>query len=90
MKDLQSWRTSNSMDFASCVKRVMAATDPEIRPNPTVTLRELDEILDRIATISPFSSINLRKRVREKYTEPIQINDALSSIFRRLKNSKAK
>jgi DNA ligase-4 len=68
----------------------MAATDPEVRPNLTVTLGDLDEILDRIAATSPFSSINLRRRVREKYTGPIQINGALSSIFRRLKSSEAK
>ena len=38
MKDLQSWRTSDGMDFASCVEHVMAATDPEHRPGPNVTL----------------------------------------------------
>jgi DNA ligase-4 len=53
--DLRSWRTSDGMDFASCVERVMAATDPEARPTLTVTLGELDEILDRIAATSPSS-----------------------------------
>jgi len=54
MKDLQSWRTSDGMDFASCVEHVMAATDPEHRPSPNVTLEKLDEILDRIAATSSF------------------------------------
>jgi DNA ligase-4 len=90
MKDLQSWRTSDSMDFASCVEHVMAATDPEHRPSPNVTLEELDEIFDRIAAISSFSSIDLRRRMKEKYAEPIRVNDTLSSIFRRLKSPEAK
>jgi DNA ligase-4 len=90
MKDLQSWRTSDGMDFASCVEHVMAATDPEHRPGPNVTLEKLDEILDRITATSSFSSIDLRRRMKEKYAEPIRVNDALSSIFRRLKSPKAK
>jgi DNA ligase 4 len=90
MKDLQSWRTGDGMDFASCVKHVMAVTDPERRPGPNVTLEELDEILDRIAAISSFSSIDLRRRMKEKYAELIRVNNALSSIFRRLKSPKAK
>jgi DNA ligase-4 len=90
MKDLQSWRTSDGMDFASCVEYVMAATDFEHRPGPNVTLEELDEILDRIAAISSFLSIDLRRRMKEKYAELIRVNDAFSSIFRRLKSSEAK
>ncbi len=68
----------------------MVATDPEHKPGPNITLEELDEILDRITTISSFSSIDLRRRMKEKYVELIRVNDALSSIFRRLKNPKAK
>jgi DNA ligase 4 len=36
MKDLQSWRISDGMGFASCVERVMAATDADPRPDPGV------------------------------------------------------
>jgi len=42
LKDLQNWRTSDGVDFASCVERVMAATDSEQRPGPDVTLLEID------------------------------------------------
>jgi uncharacterized protein YecE (DUF72 family) len=45
VKDLQSWRTNNNMDFVFCVKHVMAVTDFEHRPS--LTLEEFDEILDR-------------------------------------------
>jgi hypothetical protein len=76
------------MDFASCVKHVMAVTDLKYRPS--LILEELDEILDRIIIISSFLSIDLRRRIKEKYIKLIRVNNALSSIFRRLKNLKAK
>ena len=90
LKDLQNWRTSDGVDFASCVERVMAATDSEQRPGPDVTLLEIDEILDRIAATSAFSSVDLKERTKEKYAEPIRINNALSGMFRRLNSSEAK
>jgi hypothetical protein len=90
MKDLQSWRTSDGMGFTSCVKRVITATDANPRPDPGVTLEGINKILDRIAAISSFSSIDLKRRVSKKYTEPIGINNALSSIFRRSGNSETK
>ena len=46
MKDLQNWKTSDGLDFASCVERVMAVTHCELRCSPNVTLEELDDILD--------------------------------------------
>jgi hypothetical protein len=70
------------MDFASCVKHIMAATDPEHRPDLNITLEKLDEILDRIAATLSFSSIDLRRRMKEKYAEPIRVNDALRSRWR--------
>jgi DNA ligase 4 len=78
------------MDFISCVKHIIVTTDSEHRPGPNVTLEEFDETLDRITTISSFLSIDLRKRVKEKYAELIRVNNAFSSIFRRLKSVKAK
>jgi hypothetical protein len=68
----------------------MAATDSEHRPNPNVTLEKFNEILDRITIISSFLSINLRKKIKEKYAKLIRVNNALSNIFRRLKNPKIK
>jgi DNA ligase 4 len=90
LKDLQSWRASDDVDCASCVEHVMSITNSEPRPGPTVTLVEIDEILDRVAASSAFSSIDLREKIKEKYAEPTQTNDALSRIFRRLNSSVAK
>jgi hypothetical protein len=65
MKYLRSWRISNGMDFVFYVKYVMAVIDSKHRSGPSVTLEELDEILDRITIISSFSSIDLRKRIKK-------------------------
>src|SRR5450755_2557861 len=78
------------MDFVSCVKHVMAVTDFEHRSGPNVIFEELDEIFDRIVIISSFLFIDLRERMKEKYVELIRVNNALSSIFRRLKSPEAK
>jgi DNA ligase 4 len=48
-----------------------------------VALEELDEILDRIAATSSFSSANLKERVKAKYVELIRTNDALLRIVLR-------
>ena len=71
LKDLQNWRTIDGSDLAFCVERVMAATDSESRPGPSIMLEEIDEILDQIAATSSFSSIDLRDRVQVVYTELI-------------------
>jgi len=89
MTELRSWRTGDDIDFASCVKRVITATDPGPRPGLTVTLKELDELLDRIAATSPFLSIDLRRRVREKYPEPIRIDEELAVMFAGLSSLEA-
>jgi hypothetical protein len=78
------------MDFASCVERVMSATDSEPRPCPSITVEELDEILDRIAATSAFSSPDLRNRTEEKHVEPLQTNDMLLRVFRIVNSSEAK
>jgi len=66
----------------------MSATD--FGPSLSVTFEELDEILDRIAATSSFSSLHLREKIRVKYAEPIRTHNALLILFRRLHSSKAK
>lgn len=50
----------------------------------------LDIILDGIAANSTFSSVDLRQQVKAKYAEPMQTDEALSKIFRKLPSSEAK
>jgi DNA ligase 4 len=63
-KGLQNWRTIDGSDLASCVDRVIATMDSELRPGPSVALEELDEILDRIAATSSFSTVEQEKGSR--------------------------
>jgi hypothetical protein len=57
----------------------MSATDPEPQSSPSVTLREIDTALDRIAATSSFSSADLRARIDGKTVDIIL---ELSRIFR--------
>ncbi|KAJ6436018.1 DNA ligase (ATP) [Purpureocillium lavendulum] len=57
--------------------------------SPTVTLRELDRILDRLAALSPFSSDDLRNDSEEQCNLTSSA-ELLSGIFRRLRSNEAK
>jgi DNA ligase-4 len=90
MEGLQKWKTSGGLDFASSVERVMARTDCDSRVGPEVTLEELDDILDQIAALSPFSSVSLREKVNGKHGRSNHAEDLLSGVFRVLHSSEAK
>ena len=59
----------------------MSATDLEPMPFPSITVEELDEILDQIAATSAFLSPDLRNRTEEKHVELLQTNDMLLRVF---------
>ena len=59
------------------VEYIMSVTDSEPILCPSITVEELDEILDRIAATSAFSSPDLRNRTKEKHVELLLINDML-------------
>ncbi|KAH6883508.1 hypothetical protein B0T10DRAFT_580496 [Thelonectria olida] len=90
MKDLQIWKTSGGLDFASSVERVMATTDCESRAGPEVTLEEIDDVLDQVAALSSFSSASLRERVTTKHGRLSCAHDLLRKVFRVLQSSEAK
>ncbi|KAH6881050.1 hypothetical protein B0T10DRAFT_580829 [Thelonectria olida] len=90
MKDLQRWKTSGGLDFASSVERVMATTDCESRAGPEVTLEEIDDVLDQVAALSSFSSASLRERVTTKHGRLNRADDLLRKVFRVLQSSEAK
>jgi DNA ligase 4 len=69
---LQNWKINNNIDFVFYIKREMAAIDYKFRYNPNIILEKLNEILDQIAAISSFSTVNLRKRIKKKYEEQIR------------------
>jgi hypothetical protein len=90
MKDLQSWKINNNIDFVSYIERVIVVINYEFRYNSNMIFEEFDEILDQIIIISSFSSVSLRERVKEKYGRRIRVNKLFSRIFRILNNSEAK
>jgi hypothetical protein len=52
-------RNSDGADLASTMERVQSATYSEAGLGPSMTLQEIDEMLDRLGAASPFSSVNL-------------------------------
>jgi DNA ligase-4 len=55
-----------------------------------MTLDELDDIINRVAALSPFSSMNLKEVVDRKFGRSARANDLLSGVFRHLHSSEAK
>jgi len=51
LKVLQRWRTSDGVDFASCVEHVMGVIDADLRPGSALILVEIDEVLDKTISI---------------------------------------
>lgn len=72
------------------MERVISPTESDLIHDPDVTLDEIDDILNRIAAKSSYSSNELRTKVATKYEGPIQTEVALSKIFWRLHSSEAK
>ena len=60
MRELRNWRDSDGPDFATAVQRVLAAAEVCSTACPSVTLIEIDQTMDRIASRSRFSSDNIR------------------------------
>jgi DNA ligase 4 len=90
LKELQQWRDSDGPGFASAVQRVMSATDAGPRSQRNVTVEEIDETLDRMASRSPFSSIELQENVKDDDSGRIRRDDGLSKIFRQIHSSEGK
>jgi DNA ligase 4 len=68
----------------------MSATDSTLQLDSSVTVDQIDEILDHIAVKSSFSSPKLRADVRVRQAAPTDTQSELSNIFRRLRGLEAK
>jgi DNA ligase-4 len=90
MSELQRWKANNGPDFASCVECVIVITDCEPRLGPNMTLSEINKVLDQIAASSSFSSVALKERIKEKYSQSIRRDNLLLRLFRRLCSSETK
>jgi DNA ligase 4 len=90
LKELRWWEQTNGADFASSVEHIISATDSEARPGASVTLEEIDEVLDRVAAASPFSAVDLRNKINTKYPSHRPADNVLSVLLRKLHSSEAK
>ena len=61
MRELQRWQSDRGLDFASAVEKVLSATSPSPSPSSTVMIDDVDEALDQIAAVCPFSSPEIRQ-----------------------------
>jgi DNA ligase 4 len=71
-------------------RRVLSAAEICSTACPSVTLVEIDQALDWIASRSRFSSDDIRQKTRAAGAEASCVQEELSKIFRRLHSSHAK
>ena len=90
MKELQCWKNPDGPDFASAVQRVLSAADSGPRSRDTVTVGEIEQVLNRIASRSLFSSSCLKAEVRQTNSKPVDRSNELAVVFRRLHSSSTK
>ncbi|KAK4205380.1 hypothetical protein QBC40DRAFT_302687 [Triangularia verruculosa] len=64
----RKWKINNRSDFISYIERVIAIIDYELRSGLGRTLDELNDIINRVTTLSLFLSINLKKSVKRKFS----------------------
>jgi hypothetical protein len=88
-RELKTGRNPDGPDLASAVEHVMFATYLEVGLDPSMTLREVDEILDRLGAASPFSSIDLWGRIEARHSRLLQVDEMFSAIFCRQYSSEA-
>jgi DNA ligase-4 len=85
--ELQRLQDQQGLDFASAVQQIMSATDETLQPSGPMTIEEIDDMLDGVASTCSFSSSEIRKRVDHVR---VDATAELVKIFRRLHSSEAK
>lgn len=84
-EELDCWRQSGGEDLGQCVENVMRQAENQILPGQEVTVEEIDDALNRIASRCRFSG----PRVRRQHTA-VDVDEALGSLYRRLSSRDAK
>lgn len=87
LAQLNQWRERGGMDLASCVQSVMQDSENPIVASPhEVTLEEIDDALEGIASGCQFSSADVRRKVNGS----TDAHELLPNIVRRLRSWEAK
>ena len=85
---LQRWKTPGGGDLGLCVERVLREAPFVDQPCGTVTLEQIDTLLNELATRSRFSGPEIRRK--RSSGGPTNINDMLASIYFSLTPSESK
>ena len=80
MKELQCWRNPDGPDFASAVQRALSLADNGPRSRDSVTIGQIEQVLIRIASRSPFSSSSLKEEVRQTNLKSADQSNELAVI----------
>ncbi|EEH36863.2 hypothetical protein PAAG_07281 [Paracoccidioides lutzii Pb01] len=84
-QELDSYRTCGNGDLGNCVERVMKQAEDDIHEESGVTVEEIDNVLNQIASRCRFSGPDLRRQ-----RTAANVDEALSPVFRRLTSREAK
>lgn len=81
ISELRRLQGRDGMDFASAIQQILAVTDDFSYPPRSLTVEEVDENLDQMASLCAFSSPKLRESAKVSNTDAI---DGLVGVLRRL------
>ncbi|KAE8362669.1 hypothetical protein BDV27DRAFT_166032 [Aspergillus caelatus] len=84
-EELERWRVSGGIDLAQCVENVMRQTENHIPEDQEVTVEEIDDALNRVASRCRLSGPRVRRQ-----RAAVDVDEALSPLYRRLSSRDAK
>ncbi|EED17777.1 ATP dependent DNA ligase domain protein [Talaromyces stipitatus ATCC 10500] len=85
LKDLGRWQVSGGGDLGECVENVMSQAENQIPPGQEVTVEEIDNALQEIASCCRFSGPSVRRK-----HAAVDFDEVLGSLYRRLSSRDAK
>lgn len=84
-EELERWRVAGGIDLGQCVEDVMRQAEGDSKKGQDVTIEEIDDALNKIASRCRFSGA----RVRRQHTA-VDVEETLSPLYRRLSSRDAK
>lgn len=85
LSDMDQWRKPGGPDLGTCVENVMRQAENQVHPDQEVSVEEVDQTLDMIASRCRFSG----PRVRRQQTA-VDVESALAPLYRRMSSRDAK
>lgn len=84
-EELDCWRARGGVDLGQCVENVMRQAENRVPDDQEVTLEEIDNALDRLASRCRFSGPQVRRQ-----RAAVDVEEALGPLYRRLSSGDAK